>query len=151
MVRLLQQTHNKDGYSTYNSPPFSPYSLSPYSHGVDEMTNPSKSPMLIVISITIFVFVFFPIVYFVTKLDYNSSPQLFTTEALHGQLQEVFNPQDSRQNQAFIDRLPIFEYKDIAGRLKDTKLYDCGACLYAFSKRNMLRLLPYLALKLTSV
>ena len=151
MVRLLQQTHNKDGYSTYNSPPFSPYSLPPYSHGVDEMTNPSKSPILIVISITIFVFVFFPIVYFVTKLDYNSSPQLFTTEALHGQLQEVFNAQDSRQNQAFIDRLPIFEYKDIVGRLKDTKLYDCGACLYAFSNANILRLLPYLALKLTSV
>ena len=151
MVRLLLQTHNKDGYSTNNSPPFSPNSLSPYSNGVEEMTNPSKSPLLIVISIAIFVFVFFLIVYFVTKLYCNSSPQLFTIEALHGQLQEVFNPQDSRQNQAFIDRLSIFQYKDIAGRLKDTKLYDCSSCLYAFSKTDMLRLLPYLALKLTSV
>ena len=96
-------------------------------------------------------FVFFLIVYFVRKLDRNTSPQLFTTKALYRQLKEVFNPQDSRQNQAFIDRLPIFEYKDIAGRLKDTKLYDCGACLYAFSNANILRLLPYLALKLTSV
>ena len=83
-------------------------------------------------------FVFFLIMYIVKKLDCNTSPQLFTTKALHRQLQEVINPQDSRQNQAFIDRLPIFEYKDIAGRLKDTQLYDCAVCLNTFSETDML-------------
>ena len=96
-------------------------------------------------------FVFFLTVYFVRKLDRNTSPHLFSTKALHRQLKEVFNPQNSRQNQVFIDRLPIFEYKDIVVSLKDTQLYDCAVCLNAFSDTDILRLLPYLALKLTSV
>ena len=134
-----------------NSPPFLPNSLSPYSNGVDEMTNPLKSPLLSVISVIIFVFVFFLLVYFIRKLDHNSSPQLFTTKALYRQFEEVFKPQDSRQNQAFIDRFPGFQYKDVVRCLKDTRLYDYGVFLYSFPKTDMLRLLPYLVLKLTNV
>nr|ACU20417.1 unknown [Glycine max] len=55
------------------------------------------------------------------------------------QLQQLFNLHDSGLDQAFMDALPVFLYKDIIG-LKEP--FDCAVCLCQFSEQDMLRLLP---------
>ncbi|TKY58622.1 RING-H2 finger protein ATL46 [Spatholobus suberectus] len=55
------------------------------------------------------------------------------------QLQQLFHLHDSGLDQAFIDALPVFLYKDITG-LKEP--FDCAVCLCQFSEQDMLRLLP---------
>jgi len=60
-------------------------------------------------------------------------------EALQRQLQQLFNIHESGLDQAFIDTLPVFHYKDIVG-LKEP--FDCAICLCEFSEQDKLRLLP---------
>ncbi|KAG4921292.1 hypothetical protein AAZX31_18G125300 [Glycine max] len=55
------------------------------------------------------------------------------------QLQQLFHLHDSGLDQALIDALPVFLYKDIIG-LKEP--FDCAVCLCQFSEQDMLRLLP---------
>ncbi|KAK7317599.1 hypothetical protein RJT34_01971 [Clitoria ternatea] len=55
------------------------------------------------------------------------------------QLQQLFHLHDSGLDQAFVDALPVFLYKDIIG-LKEP--FDCAVCLCQFSEQDMLRLLP---------
>ncbi|CAH9146606.1 unnamed protein product [Cuscuta epithymum] len=55
------------------------------------------------------------------------------------QLQQLFHLHDSGLDQAFIDSLPLFTYKDIMG-LKEP--FDCAVCLCEFTDQDHLRLLP---------
>lgn len=55
------------------------------------------------------------------------------------QLQQLFHLHDSGLDQAFIDALPVFLYKEIIG-LKEP--FDCAVCLCQFTEQDMLRLLP---------
>ncbi|CAO2829229.1 unnamed protein product [Amaranthus hypochondriacus] len=66
--------------------------------------------------------------------DNNSSP-----DAFQRQLQQLFHLHDSGLDQAFIDALPVFQYKEIVG-LKEP--FDCAVCLCEFSEQDKLRLLP---------
>ncbi|KAL3512904.1 hypothetical protein ACH5RR_025621 [Cinchona calisaya] len=61
------------------------------------------------------------------------------SHALQRQLQQLFLMHDSGLDQAVIDALPIFYYKDLTG-LKEP--FDCVVCLCEFSDKDMLRLLP---------
>jgi len=54
-------------------------------------------------------------------------------------LQQLFHLHDSGLDQAFIDALPVFQYKEIVG-LKEP--FDCAVCLCEFSEQDKLRLLP---------
>ncbi|OWM76042.1 RING-H2 finger protein ATL47-like isoform X1 [Punica granatum] len=61
------------------------------------------------------------------------------SEAFQRQLQQLFHLHDSGLDQAFIDALPVFVYKEIVG-LKEP--FDCAVCLCEFSGQDKLRLLP---------
>ncbi|KAJ8439519.1 hypothetical protein Cgig2_007036 [Carnegiea gigantea] len=62
-----------------------------------------------------------------------------TSDAYQRQLQQLFHLHDSGLDQAFIDALPVFQYKEIVG-LKEP--FDCAVCLCEFSEQDKLRLLP---------
>ncbi|XP_074309837.1 RING-H2 finger protein ATL46-like [Silene latifolia] len=61
------------------------------------------------------------------------------SDAMQRQLQQLFHLHDSGLDQAFIDALPLFQYKEIVG-LKEP--FDCAVCLCEFSEQDKLRLLP---------
>ncbi|XP_057951352.1 RING-H2 finger protein ATL47-like isoform X2 [Malania oleifera] len=69
----------------------------------------------------------------------NRNPDASGSLALQRQLQQLFRLHDSGLDQASIDALPVFFYKDIMG-LKEP--FDCAVCLCEFSEDDKLRLLP---------
>ncbi|RWV86970.1 hypothetical protein BHE74_00004813 [Ensete ventricosum] len=58
---------------------------------------------------------------------------------LQRQLQQLFHLHDSGLDQAFIDALPLFLYKEILGSKEP---FDCAVCLCEFAPDDKLRLLP---------
>ncbi|XP_022734687.1 RING-H2 finger protein ATL47-like [Durio zibethinus] len=69
----------------------------------------------------------------------NRYPEMSGSDAFQRQLQQLFNLHDSGVDQAFIDALPVFLYKEIMG-LKQP--FDCAICLCEFLEQDKLRLLP---------
>ncbi|KAK4423813.1 RING-H2 finger protein ATL46 [Sesamum alatum] len=69
----------------------------------------------------------------------HNYPEMSTSGAFQRQLQQLFHLHDSGLDQACIDALPVFLYKDIMG-LKEP--FDCAVCLCEFSEQDKLRLLP---------
>jgi len=69
----------------------------------------------------------------------NRFPEMSESDAYQRQLQQLFNLHDSGLDQAFIDALPVFIYKEIIG-LKEA--FDCAVCLCEFLEQDKLRLLP---------
>ncbi|CAK8561641.1 unnamed protein product [Lathyrus sativus] len=74
-----------------------------------------------------------------SQTNNNSYPQISEPDPYQRQLQQLFNLHDSGLDQAFIDALPVFLYKEIIG-LKE--VFDCAVCLCQFTEQDMLRLLP---------
>ncbi|GFY91021.1 RING/U-box superfamily protein [Actinidia rufa] len=66
-------------------------------------------------------------------------PEMSDSGSFQRQLQQLFNLHDSGLDQAFIDALPVFLYREIVG-LKEP--FDCAVCLCEFSEQDNLRLLP---------
>ncbi|KAL6635108.1 hypothetical protein ACP70R_027779 [Stipagrostis hirtigluma subsp. patula] len=60
--------------------------------------------------------------------------------AMDRQLQQLFHLHDSGLDQAFIDALPVFAYREIIGGNKEP--FDCAVCLCEFDGEDSLRLLP---------
>lgn len=60
--------------------------------------------------------------------------------AMDRQLQELFHLHDSGLDQAFIDALPVFAYREVIGGNKEP--FDCAVCLCEFDGEDRLRLLP---------
>ncbi|KAF3329683.1 E3 ubiquitin-protein ligase, ATL family [Carex littledalei] len=69
----------------------------------------------------------------------NQQTEISGSEALQRQLQQLFHLHDSGLDQAFIDALPVFLYKEIVGAKEP---FDCAVCLCEFSDEEKLRLLP---------
>ena len=69
----------------------------------------------------------------------NRYPDMSESDAYQRQLQQLFHLHDSGLDQAFIDALPVFFYKEIIG-LKEP--FDCAVCLCEFLEQDKLRLLP---------
>ncbi|KAL3818645.1 hypothetical protein ACJIZ3_004550 [Penstemon smallii] len=69
----------------------------------------------------------------------NQSQNSSNTPTFQRQLQQLFQLHDSGLDQALIDTLPIFYYKEIMG-LKEP--FDCAVCLCEFTDWDKLKLLP---------
>ncbi|CAA2954358.1 RING-H2 finger protein ATL46-like isoform X1 [Olea europaea var. sylvestris] len=69
----------------------------------------------------------------------NAYPEMSTSGAFRRELQHLFHLHDSGLDQAYIDALPVFPYKDIVGSKEP---FDCAVCLCEFSEQDNLRLLP---------
>nr|GMD36353.1 RING-H2 finger protein ATL46-like [Ipomoea batatas] len=107
--------------------------------------------LLLVIVILAVIFFLFGILhllirYFTKRPSFSSFPHSNRfpdtsngSHVLQRQLQHLFRLHDSGLDQAIIEALPMFYYKDITG-LKEP--FDCAVCLCEFSEQDMLRLLP---------
>lgn len=158
---VLAQIKEKDGVLTY-PPPLSPPPAfaSPYTSSFQKETSPPSTPSSSGSKISptvLFIIVILAVVFFLSGLLHllvrflikhpssspssqsNRYPDTPASDALQRQLQQLFHLHDSGLDQAFIDALPVFLYKDIMG-LKEP--FDCAVCLCEFSEDDKLRLLP---------
>ncbi|KAK6280618.1 hypothetical protein POUND7_020885 [Theobroma cacao] len=154
------QIRQKDGYFQYPPPlPPSPYTAattfhkdsnpSPSSTSSSSGTRISPAVLFIIVILAVLFFIsglLHLLVRFLIKHPSSSTssqsnryPEMSTSDALQRQLQQLFHLHDSGLDQAFIDALPVFQYREIVG-LKEP--FDCAVCLCEFSEKDKLRLLP---------
>ncbi|CAJ1931492.1 unnamed protein product [Sphenostylis stenocarpa] len=168
MYRVHSQILLSNGANT-NPPIISPYSSSssytsspsvPYvsNHQKESALSPTSSSGNKISPAILFIIVVLAVVFFILGLLHllvrfiikqrssNSSisqsnryPDMFESDAYQRQLQQLFHLHDSGLDQAFIDALPVFFYKEIIG-LKEP--FDCAVCLCEFLEQDKLRLLP---------
>lgn len=158
MSRIPSQLKQKDDILIH-PPPLSPVSSFsyPYSSTIYEKeSTPSPSSSVSRISPTLLlIIVILAIIFFISgllhllvrflmkrpsSLLYQSGRYIETSgsNAFQRQLQQLFRLHDRGLDQAFIDALPVFTYKDIVG-LKEP--FDCAVSLSEFSENDQLRLL----------
>ncbi|KAF5740355.1 RING-H2 finger protein ATL46-like [Tripterygium wilfordii] len=160
MAWIRHQIKQKDGFLMY-PPPLSASSSSPYTdafHGQPPPSSPSPSPSGTRISpAVLFIIVILAVLFFISGLLHllvrflvkqpssaessqsDRYPENSSSDTLQRQLQQLFHLHDSGLDQAFIDALPVFQYKEIVG---PTEPFDCAVCLCEFSEKDKLRLLP---------
>ncbi|KAM1859431.1 hypothetical protein ACFX13_011739 [Malus domestica] len=119
---------------------------SPPSSSSGGKISPSVLFIIIVLAVIFFVSgIIHLLVRFITKhrsssiSESNRYPEMSGSEDFQRQLQQLFHLHDSGLDQAFIDALPVFLYKEIKG-LKEP--FDCPVCLCEFCEKDQLRLLP---------
>ncbi|KAB1212192.1 RING-H2 finger protein ATL46 [Morella rubra] len=159
MLILLHETKQKYGSTVVYPPPQSSLSSFPvayYSTNHEEEATPTSSvsgisPVLLLLIVILAVLFF---IYGILHLLFRcfikrpSSSTIYQSNrftdtsgsrAFQRQLQQLFRLHDSGLEQAFIDALPVFYYKDIMGT---DGPFDCAVCLCEFSEQDKLRLLP---------
>lgn len=161
MARIRHQIFQNDGFLNY-PPPLATSSSSPF----DGIYNKEPTPPAVssatssgtrISPAVLFIIVILAVLFFISGLLHllvrflikhpsssassqsNRNPELSPSDALQRQLQQLFHLHDSGLDQAFIDALPVFQYKEIVG-LKEP--FDCAVCLCEFSEKDQLRLLP---------
>ncbi|XP_027357533.1 RING-H2 finger protein ATL46-like [Abrus precatorius] len=158
MAWIEHQIQQKDGYLSYPPPGLSSSSSYPgAAFHKESMPSSTPSPSGTRISpAVLFIIVVLAVLFFISGLLHllvrflikhpssasaqsNRHPEISTSDALQRQLQQLFHLHDSGLDQAFIDALPVFQYKEIVG-LKEP--FDCAVCLCEFSEKDKLRLLP---------
>ncbi|CAJ1781663.1 unnamed protein product [Sphenostylis stenocarpa] len=165
MAWIQHQTQQKDGYMSYPPPVLPP--PSPPIWGVfhkESMSSPSSSSPpspsssgARISPAVLFIIVILAVLFFISGLLHllvrfliknpsssasaqsNRDQEIAPSDALQRQLQQLFHLHDSGLDQAYIDGLPVFQYKELKG-LKEP--FDCAVCLCEFSEKDKLRLLP---------
>ncbi|GKV14475.1 hypothetical protein SLEP1_g25354 [Rubroshorea leprosula] len=140
-----------------SSPPPSTYSPLPYHSDYRKQSTPSSSSGSKISPVVLFIIVILAVIFFISGLlhllvrfilkhrspssvsESDRYPEMSGSDAFQRQLQQLFHLHDSGLDQAFIDALPVFLYKEIMG-LKEP--FDCAVCLSEFSLKDKLRLLP---------
>lgn len=155
MSWVQQQIKLNDGYMSY--PP--PYAGTFYRESNPSLPSPpsSSSSGTKISPAVLFIIVILAVLFFISGLLHllvrflikhpssaasqtnNRYPEISTADVLQRQLQQLFHLHDSGLDQAFIDALPVFQYREIVG-LKEP--FDCAVCLCEFTEKDKLRLLP---------
>ena len=103
------------------------------------------SPSIVLIIIIILTVIFFLsaclhfLIRYLAKSPNRDSNNATGIGVVEGKLEQLFHFHDSGVEQAFIDALSVFLYKDVKG-LKEGS--DCPICLREFQAEYKLRLLP---------
>lgn len=161
MAWIPHQIQEKDGYLNYPPPVLPSYPSSFPGSLRDESMSSSSSPpsggSTRISPAVLFIIVILAVLFFVSGLLHllvrflakhpssapsaqsNGHQDISSSDALQRQLQQLFHLHDSGLDQAFIDALPVFQYREIVG-LKEP--FDCAVCLCEFSENDKLRLLP---------
>ncbi|CAL0321786.1 unnamed protein product [Lupinus luteus] len=151
MQWIHHEIHQKDGYLNYYPPPSTPLQETMSSSTSTSSSGTRISPAVLFIIVILAVLFFISgilhlLVRFLIKHPSSSSSprsnnrhEISASDALQRQLQQLFHLHDSGLDQAFIDALPVFHYKEIVGPKEP---FDCAVCLCEFSEKDKLRLLP---------
>ncbi|CAN4090692.1 unnamed protein product [Withania somnifera] len=152
--------HEKGGVFAY-APSLAPLSHSSFGANSNFYKAPSLPPsssgnkinpsVLIIIVILAVIFFISGLLHFLVRFlikhpsssassESDRQPEVSTSEALQRQLQQLFHQHYSGLDQALIDALPVFVYKEVVGPTKEP--FDCAVCLCEFSEKDKLRLLP---------
>ncbi|XP_073271667.1 RING-H2 finger protein ATL46-like [Primulina huaijiensis] len=147
---IQRRIYQKDGILIY--PPSS--SLGVGSNFHDESSPPPSSSASKINPAVLFIIVILAVLFFIAGLlhllvrfltknqsssDSDRNLEASTSDILERQLQQLFHLHDSGLDQAFIDALPVFSYKEIVGPKEP---FDCAVCLCEFLEMDQLRLLP---------
>ncbi|CAH8380293.1 unnamed protein product [Eruca vesicaria subsp. sativa] len=142
-VRLAIE--QKEGTFAYPPPFYEDPVLSPPPQSSGNRTSPAVLFVIVILAVLFFISgLLHLLVRFLTKHPSasrsNRYPEISTSDALQRQLQQLFHLNDSGLDQAFIDALPVFHYKEMVGASKEP--FDCAVCLCEFTEKDKLRLLP---------
>ncbi|XP_059656027.1 RING-H2 finger protein ATL46-like [Cornus florida] len=157
MPWIQSQIKQKDGLLT--QPPLSPLlSSSLSSSSSSSSSSPSSSSGSKISPAVLFIIIILAVIFFICGLVHmlvrfvikqrsssssisqsNRHLEMSGSDAFERQLQQLFHLHDSGLDQAYIDALPVFLYKEVIG-LKEP--FDCAVCLCEFSEQDKLRLLP---------
>ncbi|KAL6518852.1 hypothetical protein OROHE_017605 [Orobanche hederae] len=145
---IKHQISQRDSVLTY-PPPLMPDFQKEPNHTQSTPTGSRISPSVLFIIVILAVLFFISgilhlLVRFLTKTPSSSQPNRnleasSSSDTLQRQLQQLFHLHDSGLDQAFIDALPVFSYKEVVGPKEP---FDCAVCLCEFSETDQLRLLP---------
>ncbi|KAL0331987.1 UNVERIFIED_CONTAM: RING-H2 finger protein ATL46 [Sesamum calycinum] len=149
---IQHQISQKDGFLQYApplmpSPPSSSYGVGSNFQKESNSPSPSSSgtrisPAVLFIIVILAVLFFISgllhlLVRFLTKSSSSSQSnrnlEASGSDALQRQLQQLFHLHDSGLDQAFIDALPVFSYKEVVGPKEP---FDCAVCLCEFSETD---------------
>ena len=129
----------------------------PYNTDYQKQPSPSSSSGSKISPAILFIIIILAVIFFISGLlhllirfltkhrssssnsESNRHPEISESDSFQRQLQQLFQLHDSGLDQAFIDALPVFLYKEIMG-LKEP--FDCAVCLCEFTEQDKLRLLP---------
>ncbi|KAM0055970.1 putative transcription factor C2H2 family [Helianthus debilis subsp. tardiflorus] len=146
-MRLIKR--NLASFDSF-SPPVYPPPSSSSNDPKPKLTLTFTRNIVIVLGVMLFIFV---LLHFVLRCLIKKKRSLLSGQqssrfqepsdpeavAYERQLQQLFTLHDSGLDQAFIDALPVFLYKDLMGLHEP---FDCAVCLCEFSQQDKLRLLP---------
>ncbi|KAL3629242.1 hypothetical protein CASFOL_026464 [Castilleja foliolosa] len=139
--------NQKDSVITYTPPIMPDLQKEPNHTPSGSKISPAVLFIIVILAILFFISgILHLLVRFLTKTPNSSSSQpnrsleaSNSSDVLQRQLQQLFHLHDSGLDQAFIDALPVFSYKEVVGPKEP---FDCAVCLCEFSETDQLRLLP---------
>ncbi|OEL30725.1 putative RING-H2 finger protein ATL49 [Dichanthelium oligosanthes] len=140
------------GNSSWLMPPPSPHQPPAAASPLDNVENKISPSILFIVAILAIVFFVCGLLHLLVRhllrlrRRRRAREDAESVTAFQGQLQQLFHLHDAGVDQAFIDALPVFLYRNVVegegekGEGKDP--FDCAVCLCEFSADDQLRLLP---------